>query len=295
MKTNPNVSANSTGRLKGCINLMRPKHWIKNALVLLPVVTAHQIMNFDILCKAVIGMMVFCFLSSAVYIINDIFDIESDRLHSAKKGRPLASGAVSLGIAYALIGILLSAVIVPCALFFHWNPVAYLLLAAYLLANLAYSVKLKHIPIADITVLASGYALRVYFCSAVTGIPISKWLFLTLVAGAFFLALGKRRGEFRREGTQTRKVLKRYDAGFLDKTMYMCEGMAIVFYSLWTLDGNSGTLIFTVPCLLLVLLRYNLLLERGCDGDPVSTLLSDKALLFLCAAYGLIFMLLLYI
>lgn len=270
-------------------------------LVLLPLVTAGELFHTDLLVSAIIGMVIFCLLSSVIYIINDISDIESDKHHPEKSKRPLASGAVSLTSAWIEAGVLLAVIIALCIVFFRSNAAVWLLLTAYLILNTAYSVKLKHIAIADVFVLASGYVLRVYFCWAITGIEISKWLFLTLTVGALFLSLGKRRGELRTQNDdgKTRKVLLQYTEGFLDKTMYMCEAISIVFYSLWSIDGtstvqNKDSMIFTVPFVILIFMRYNLLIERDTDGDPITTLMKDKILLAICAIFAIVFVVLIY-
>lgn len=283
------------------IRLLRPEHWIKNILVFLPLVTAHKLFDFSLLIKTAIGTVMFCMLSSVVYIINDIHDLEHDRLHVKKRHRPLASGVVRVSTAKVIAVCLIILIIAMGAVSFGNNIAAWSMLAVYLIANVAYSVKLKQIAIADIFILASGYVIRVYFCSAITGIEISQWLFLTLMVGALFLALGKRRGELRAQNSgNTRKVLLSYTDAFLDKTMYMCEAVTVVFYSLWTIDAitvsqnGNGNIIFTVPIVILIIMRYNLLIERNADGDPVSTLLSDKPLLVLCLLYAVVFLGLLY-
>lgn len=285
------------------IRLLRPEHWIKNILVLLPLVTAHKLYDVPLLIKALIGTAVFCLLSSVIYIINDINDIETDKLHPKKCRRPLASGAVSIPTAKAMIVLLLALIIAAGIFSFGDNVTAWAVLACYLIANIAYSVKLKHIAIADIFILASGYVLRIYFCSALTGIEISGWLFLTLTSGALFLALGKRCGEFRKQGSsgETRKVLLSYTDSFLDKSMYMCEAITIIFYSLWSIDSititqsSNDKIIFTVPFVIIIFMRYDLLIERGDDGDPVSTLMNDKPLLAICLVFVLVFLGMLYL
>lgn len=206
-------------RIMNYIKLFRLNHWIKNALVFLPLVTAHKLFNLELFVQVCIGTVMFCLLSSAVYILNDIYDVDNDRVHPIKCKRPLASGDVSIIAAKLLFGVLLLTIATLGIFTLKDNVVAWIILLVYFLLNAAYSVLLKHIAIADVFILASGYALRVYFCSAMTGIEISKWLFLTLTVCALFLALGKRRGEMRRHGHggETRKVLSQYSEVFLDK------------------------------------------------------------------------------
>jgi 4-hydroxybenzoate polyprenyltransferase len=285
------------------LKLLRPKHWIKNLLVFLPLVTAHELFNGALAARACLGAVMFCKLSTAVYVVNDMHDAESDRAHPAKRLRPLASGAVAVKNAVILLVCLLAGTAAIGLFALHANKGAWLVLIAYFAINLSYSSILKHFALADIFALASGYALRAYFCAAITGIEISQWLFLTLITGALFLALGKRRGELRAQGDGggTRRVLAQYSETFLDKTMYMCEAMALVFYSLWSIDGftiarnSSSCIIFTVPFVLLIFMRYNLIIERGTDADPVNTILGDKPLLALCGVFVAFFVAALYI
>ena len=140
-------------------------------------------------------------------------------------------------------------------------------------------------------VLVSGFLLRVVYGSAVTGTPISDWLWLTVISAAFFFGLGKRRGELAAE-TDSRSVLKSYTREFLDKNMYVTLACALVFYSLWTVDpataARMGTknFVYTVPLVLIICMKYSLDLESKQGGDPVETVLRDKILLLLIALYG---------
>ncbi|GHV27465.1 decaprenyl-phosphate phosphoribosyltransferase [Synergistales bacterium] len=288
--------------MKQYLQLLRPQHWVKNLLVFLPLVTSRSLFDLSLFARVCAGAAVFCLLSSVVYVCNDIMDADSDRCHPVKCKRPVASGAVTANSAKGLVAVLLGVIIAAGALTFDGNIAAWAVLALYFGLNIAYSARLKHVAIADVFVLASGYALRVYFCSAITGIEISKWLFLTLTVGALFMALGKRRGEMRIQdgGCRTRKVLALYSDAFLDKTMYICEAIAVVFYSLWSIDSvtvtqsNSNNIIFTVPFVLVIFMRYNLLLERDTDGDPMNMLMNDKPLLIICGVFAAAFVALLY-
>lgn len=173
---------------------------------------------------------------------------------------------------------------------FHINST--LLLLLYLGLNLAYSFGLKDIPLVDITILTAGFLIRVLYGAVVTGITISDWLWLTVVAISFYFSLGKRRNELQRiGGGETRAVLAFYTPNFLDKAMYMCLGLANTFYALWCMDARTTqlyggvSLILTVPIVLLITLRYSMDVEGDSDGDPVEVLLHDKILLVLCGVY----------
>lgn len=285
--------------MKHYIKLMRVHHYIKNLLVFAALACSGQFFNFEKLLSAVLGFVAFCMVSSVVYIINDIRDKEKDQKHPTKCNRPIAAGKVSVKSAWILAAILLIAAAV-CN-YFAFSVSSSLLLLLYLGLNLAYSLGLKNIPIVDIAILVSGFLIRILYGAIVTDIAISNWLYLTVIAIAFYFALGKRRNELKQlGGSETRTVLKSYPLNFLDKSMSMCLTLANVFYALWSMDEkttsfyNNNYLIFTVPVVLLITLKYSLSIEGDSDGDPVEVLLHDKILLLLCGLYLAIMFFILY-
>ena len=281
--------------MKKYLKLMRVKHYVKNGLVTLPIMFSGQLQNVDLLLKTLLGIIAFSLISSAIYIINDIKDAEKDRIHPTKCKRPIASGAISVKAAWILAAllILLSGVInfLACGL----NVMAWLFVGLYFALNLAYSMGLKSVPVTDIAILASGFLFRVLYGSAITDIEVSKWLYLTVIAMSFYLGLGKRRNEIMKQsdGT-TRKVLKFYNYNFLDKNMYMCLALTIVFYSLWSVDSLTvarlgvENLVWTVPLVILICMKYSLIVEGNSDGDPVEVIFNDKVLLGLILIFGVI-------
>lgn len=282
--------------MKDHIRLLRPKHYLKNVLVLLPLFFSGRFFERALLGAAAAGFAAFCLLSSFIYIINDVRDVESDRRHPTKCRRPIASGAVSVHAALTLAAALAAAVTVIGVLA-RFPAGGWGCMAVYLLVNLGYSFGLKNVPILDIALLVSGFLLRVLFGAAVTGIGISSWLYLTVVSASFYLALGKRRGELRRQSDTSRKVLRYYNNAFLDKNMNICLTLAIVFYSLWSADAmNAGThLIWTVPLVICLCLKYSLTVEGDSDGDPVEVIFQDKVLLVLIAVFAAVTAALLYL
>lgn len=276
--------------MKHYIKLMRVHHYIKNFLVFAALACSGQMFRPEKLYAGVLGFVAFCMVSSVVYIVNDIRDVEKDRAHPTKCKRPIASGAVSVRNACVLAMVLVIVAAACNLLVFRWESTA--LLALYLVLNLAYSFGLKNVPIVDITILVAGFLIRILYGALVTQIVISNWLYLTVIAISFFFALGKRRNELKQLGSgQTRKVLEKYPVAFLDKSMGMCLTLANVFYALWSMDANtvslygSNTLVFTVPIVLLITMKYSLNVEGDSDGDPVEVLLHDKVLLVLCVVY----------
>lgn len=280
---------------------MRIKHYIKNLLIFFPLIFACKLTDSSMLLTSIIGFCIFCLLSSVIYIINDIFDREKDRKHPTKSSRPIASGAVSVQKAILLAGSLLFVIIASC-LICRYKAAEWLILILYFMLNVLYSIWLKNIPIVDIAILASGFLFRVMFGAFITNIEISKWLYLTVVLMAFYLSLGKRRNELvKQKDSMSRPVLQFYTVDFLDKNMYMCLAIGIVFYSLWTFDTltivriGSSALMWTIPVVILICFKYNLRVAGQSDGDPVEVLLHDRILFSLVLVFGLIVLGILYL
>lgn len=280
------------------IKLARVHHYIKNLLIFMPIIFSKNLFNCNLLKNTIIGTIAFCLMSSIVYIINDIFDVEADRKSEKKKHRPIASGEISIKNAIILACILLG-ISVVLNIYINAGPLAYVIFYGYLIMNILYSFKLKHIPIVDIVILTSGFLLRVLYGSIITGIEISNWLNLTILAFSFYMALGKRRNELVRNGKQSRKVLEYYNKDFLNNNMYMCVSLGIVFYSLWCLDidkagGNIINMIWTVPLVIIICMKYSLNIESNSLGDPVDVILKDKALLLLGIIYVILMIFIIY-
>lgn len=277
---------------KKYIKLMRVKHYIKNLIILLPLIFSKSFTNENIFL-AVIGLIVFSLVSSFIYIINDIKDVEKDKLHEVKKHRPIASGTVLIKNAI-IIGVLLLiiAIIISVLYLNYWSL---LLITIYIIINIYYSFGGKNIPILDIIILTAGFVIRLYYGALIFNIEISNWLYLTILFASLYLSLGKRRNEII-NSQNTRKVLKFYTKDFLDKNMYMCLTLMIVFYSLWCVDPTtiiqiSKYLIWTVPLIFIIFMKYNLNIELNGHGDPVDVLYEDKVLLILTILYGIIILL----
>ena len=271
-------------KIKTFIQLIRPKHWLKNGLVLLPALFAGNILERNILLIGFFGFISFSFLASAVYTVNDICDAKHDRLHEKKKLRPLAMGELGTSTAVTC-AVLLIAVCAVANVFAGAGTAAWVCLVVYLVLNLVYSFGLKHIPLVDLVILASGFVLRIVYGSVITGIPVSNWMYLVIISASFYMSLGKRRNEVAKSA-DIRPVFKYYNHSFLDKNMYVCFSLTVVFYSLWCIDSPvSGMLIWTVPVTLLILMRYSMITETRTSGDPVDVLMSDKILIFLTGAY----------
>ena len=281
--------------MKAYLKLMRIKHYIKNLLVFAPMFFARSILSSDLWTKVGIGFLAFCFISSIVYIINDIHDIEKDKQHPIKKNRPLPSGLIRVEQAWMLAMVLF---IVSGVLIYLVNDLlAAVILYGYLLMNLAYSLYLKRVPIVDVTIIMIGFILRIIYGGELASIQLSNWLILTVMAISYYLALGKRRNELNRNGNQSRDVLEHYNAEFLDKMMYVMLTLFIVFYSLWTVSiaESSYLLIWSIPLVILVVMKYSLIIENNSYGDPADVLFSDPVLIGLVLVYGLFMISVLYL
>ena len=283
------------------LKLLRIKHYFKNILVFLPIIFSGQLFNKHNIYINVLAFVSFCLASSVVYIINDIRDVESDRKHPIKRNRPIASGMISIKESIVLLIIILTVLIIINLVVIKLNIVSIGILVFYILINIAYSFGLKNKPIIDIVILASGFVLRMFYGASISEIKLSNWLYLTVLSLSFYMGLGKRRNEIIKQGDSSRKVLKKYTKDFLDKNMYVFLTLCIIFYSLWCVDpntlskiGNPELLIWTVPFIMVIMMKYSLIIEGDSFGDPIDIIFSDKVLLGIAALYAILMFYLVY-
>jgi len=274
------------------LKLLRPKSWLKNVFVFIPITFALELSDLERLKATIIAFIAFCLISSAVYILNDICDAERDATHPVKCKRPIASGVIRKPAAFVFFFLL---IISGFAIGYNSNTTALLFIAAYLAINLFYSFWLKHIPIFDCFCIAAGFVLRVFTGGASYGGGVSDWLFLTVVTMSLFMAFGKRRGELiKTDGTSTRVVLEHYNLLFLNGLMFACAGLSIVFYSLWAMSRGSY-MIYTVPLIIFIVCKFLLLVcDTDSHGDPTTVIFSNKTLLISCVIYAAVTVGLLY-
>lgn len=290
--------------MKKYLKLLRVKHYLKNGLIFLPLAFSGQLFQVNLFIETLIGYVAFCMVASAIYIFNDIQDVEKDRLHPIKKNRPIASGTVSIGKA-AMIGFglivasvviqLLAMYMIPCKTFLF----SFLFIYGYFILNLLYSKWLKHIPIVDVMVLAFGFILRVLYGGAITNIEISNWLFLTILSICLFAGFGKRRNEMMKNSDNSRKVLTGYNKAFLDKSMYVFLTLALVFYSLWCTNGfqfiSNNLLIYSILFVIFIVLKYSLIIESDSYGDPIDVIFGDKLLMIISIIYCIYMVVAIYV
>ncbi len=278
--------------MKKYLKLLRVKHWIKNILIFIPILFSKSLSYSNLVANG-LGFLAFSFMASFIYIVNDIRDIEKDKMHPTKRKRPLASGEISRKSA---IGISIVLLVLSLVLNFFTNLKfindALLFLLAYMMVNIAYSFKLKNVAILDVALLASGFVIRVYYGAALSSVGVSNWLFLTMVSASFFFGLGKRKKEYQ-TSKNSRKVLLQYNKDFLDKFQYVTLSLTLVFYSLWAIEQEAKYFYFTIPLVIIIFMRYSLIIEGYDEGDPTTVLYNDKTLLALATIYGISMLLLL--
>ncbi|MTD28776.1 decaprenyl-phosphate phosphoribosyltransferase [Erwinia sorbitola] len=266
----------------GLVNLIRPKQWIKNLFVMAPLVFSSSFMNVKSITLSVIAMGIFCLASSAVYVLNDINDIEKDRSHPKKRlKRPLASGWVSKKQAWMLLVVLYLIIIASLVCYPQIAPV----ILGYLALNIAYSYKLKHVPVVDIFCIAIGFVLRTMAGAMILGVELSQWMFITTLCLALYLASIKRQQELLKSGSESRDVLEKYSVQLVSRYSEISATGALVFYSLYVISEHPG-LTVTIPLVLFGLFRYWYNVDSLEGGEsPTDSLLSDFPLMLTILAW----------
>jgi decaprenyl-phosphate phosphoribosyltransferase len=273
----------------GLIKLMRPKQWVKNGFVLAPLLFTGELLNVSAVWQTVLATLFFCIASSATYIVNDLHDIELDRCHPKKsKSRPLASGIVTPRAAIVLLALLYFVLLMG----FYLMPKVLLVIAAYLILNLAYTFFLKHQPVIDIFTIAIGFVLRVIAGSMALGVDASAWMCVTTLCLALYLAAIKRRQELANSGADGRTVLRSYTVKLVDRYAEMSATGALLFYSMFVMSTRPA-LVITIPLVLYGLFRYWYVVESLDGGEsPTDALFADWQMLAVvilwAAACGLV-------
>jgi 4-hydroxybenzoate polyprenyltransferase len=288
------VSEKAAGGASPRLWQLRPHHWIKNGFVLIGVLFGHQ-WSGPVLHAALLTFVAFCAAASAVYVLNDLLDVEADRHHPQKRLRPIASGRMSRHEAMVWIAML---AIAGFGLAWLASPLVALLLGAYVLLNIVYSAWLKHMPILDVFAIATGFMLRILAGTLGLGLNVSSWLLLCGMMVTLFLGFTKRRAELlmlagsKDSNPVTRRVLENYTPAQLDQYIGICATGTALSYSLYTMSPETvalhGTshLIYTVPFILYGMFRYlYLLYGLGQGGDTVKDMMSDSHLIVTVLAW----------
>jgi 4-hydroxybenzoate polyprenyltransferase len=286
----------------GLLRTLRPRQWIKNGFVFMALLFDQKLNNWPLLGRTVFAFVLFCMISSTVYIINDLADLERDKQHPKKRNRALPSGQLQPWFAI-LSAIAILAVCLPLSFWLH--PIFGLIVLTYLLLpGLAYSFSLKHVVIIDVMVVASGFLLRVASGVVVAEAErFSPWLYVCTIFLALFLAIGKRRHEltYLADGANShRKILDEYSIGFLDEMSRIVTAGALIAYSFYTFSASNlpsnHAMMLTIPFVIYFLFRYQYLIHvKGEGGAPEMLLYTDLPLLLDVALWGAAIVLILYV
>lgn len=284
------------------VRLLRPEQWLKNFFLFAPLIFSKHLFNQGYLLTAVEAFIVFALLSSTVYIFNDIADREADRLHPAKRNRPIASGKVSITQA---LGVAIGLLIVLGFLVTLLNARFLFVAALYFVFNLGYSFFLKRVILVDVFIVAAGFMFRVLAGAFAIDVQVSEWLVLCTLFVSLFLSISKRRGELllvkNTVGYEGRPVLREYDVEFLDQMMTIAASGMAISYALYTVAERTisifGTsnLIFTTVFVLFGIFRYLYLMRvRKTDDNPTHMLTTDPVTLLNVAAWFFVCVLIIY-
>jgi 4-hydroxybenzoate polyprenyltransferase len=279
--------------LKALIKTMRPRQWTKNGFVFFGLIFDKQLFLWGPLLRTLEGFALFCLISSAVYLFNDIADVEADRNHPQKKFRPIASGKLPVNVAL-ISALLLTFISIPLG--YLLSPIFALFLTLYLLTNLLYSRWLKHVSILDVLIVSSGFVLRVGAGVALITVErFSPWLYMITVLFSLYIGFGKRRAELSLlagEASSHRKVFEGYTIHLLDQFITIVSGMTIVAYSLYTFSAPNlpanHTMMLTIPFVVYGIFRYLQLIQMGdAAGSPDEVALKDRPLQITVLLWGL--------
>lgn len=283
------------------IRALRPRQWIKNLVILVPLVFDVKLLQMQYLVPSLLAFGVFCALASSVYLINDLFDAEADRLHPTKKNRPIAAGLITPRSA-VITAVMLPLLVLPAA--YAIKPLLGLLAAVYWVQNLLYSYRLKNIVILDVMVVATGFLLRLGAGVTLVNVErFSPWMFICVGLGALLVGFGKRRHELtlmQAQASTHRIVLQEYTLPFLDLAINMAAAAILIAYSLYTFSAPNmpanHLMMLTIAPVWYGTLRYLYLLHvAGKGGAPEDLLLEDRPLLATVFVWALAAVLVLYL
>ncbi|MFN3533669.1 MAG: decaprenyl-phosphate phosphoribosyltransferase [Candidatus Brocadia sp.] len=278
---------NNFGRVTKYVLLsMRPEQWIKNLFVFTALLFSKNLFNSSKCIEALIGFVIFCMITGGIYLVNDLVDLEKDKLHPVKSQRPLASGKLKTNTAVVIIFLICC---VGLFLAFYMDFFFGIIVLAYFLLNIGYSLFLKSIVIIDVISIAAGFVLRVLGGAVIISVTASQWLILCTILLALFLGFSKRRHELvllEDCASNHRKVLEHYSPYFLDQMIAVVSASTVICYALYTMSKDTveklGTskLIYTIPFVLYGIFRYLYLVhqkEKG--GSPAEVMFTDKPLI----------------
>jgi len=279
----------------------RPKQWLKNVLVFAAPGAAGVLDESDNLALTVLAFVSFCFAASGIYIWNDLLDVEADRRHPTKRNRPIASGELSVGVArvagvaFPIIALALAAATG------RWQTVA--VVGTYIVITIAYTLRLKHVPVVDVVTVAAGFVLRAAAGAVAVDVPMSRWFVLCITFGSLFIVVGKRYAELNEvgEGAGTRATLEVYSVGYLRILLSVSLAGVLISYCQWAFETSEASAsnwplyeLSIVP-MLMALMRYLMVLEEGGGAAPEEVFVSDRLLQFLGLCWVVVYGLAVYV
>lgn len=291
--------------VKDIARVIRPQQWIKNVFVLVPLFFGGSLLDTTDIIAAVTAAMAFCFISSSIYCLNDIIDVEDDRRHPTKCHRPIAAGKISVAQAYVMMALMVALSFGSVALLGGYALGVGAVVGLYLLMNVAYCLVLKRYAILDVCTIAFGFVLRLFAGGIATGIGLSNWIVLMTFLLTLFLSLAKRRDDvlkMNQTGHAPRKNTSRYNLDFINQAITITATVTLVCYVMYTVspevEQRIGTryLYLTTVFVIIGILRYlQLTLVDNKSGDPTKAMLHDRVLQAVVLLWFLAFLLIIYI
>ena len=286
----------------GLLKAMRPRQWVKNVLVFAAPFAAGRLFEAVVIPDVVLAFVAFSLAASGIYLVNDTRDVAADRAHPTKRHRPIAAGIVPPTLAITSSVVLFAASLGLAALA---SPNLVIVLAIYVVVQLAYCLWLKHEPVIDICIVSSGFLMRAIAGGAAAGVVLSPWFLLTMAFGSLFMASGKRYAEMRlaeRTGAKIRKSLERYSASYLRFVWSLSATVVIMAYGLWAFNigavagrpPSTWAIVSIVP-FVVAILRYAVDVDGGNGGEPEEIVLRDRVLQILGAAWIVILVVAVYL
>ena len=289
--------------LRNVFNLLRIEHWIKNLFLFIPIFFAGEFLNADKLGQVAIAFFSFCCTASAIYILNDLMDVKSDRLHPEKSKRPIPSGLVSVSTVWVIFTILILVGVLISFQFTHQSFI--ILLGSYFLLNVGYSLGLKRVPILEILIVSSGFVLRAVGGGLVADVEVSQWMLMMIFLLALFLALAKRRDDlllFGKSSKSVRVASEHYNLEYINSLLIMVSGIIIVAYLMYVISPevinrfHSKYLYITSIFVIAGMMRYlQITLVENKSGSPTKILYRDNFIRIVVMLWVITFYFIIYL
>ena len=302
MKEIDNIEKDSKG-FAALMRLTRPKQWIKNGFIFVPLFFGGELFQVDALLAGLIAFFAYSFAASSIYCFNDIYDVEADRRHPVKCHRPIASGAISIRQGYSIMILMFFLSMGTSLLLGSWETMGIILF--YWCLNICYCMKLKQYAIIDVCIVAFGFVLRLLAGGVATGVVLSKWIVLMTFLITLFMSFAKRRDDVLRmekTGEAPRKNTSRYNLTFINQAITITASVTLVCYIMYTVSPevierfHTDNLYLTTVFVLVGLLRYiQIAVVDQQSGDPTKVLLRDRITQFIVVGWLIAFLFIIYI